>query len=111
MSLGELIVQGRFVVTSECPRTYEQILNYQWEDLTPNQLAKGKKATPLKKDVDLVDAAQYAVSNYVPPPKPVPKITAEQAMTSDFHRSIRKQIRKRKTHSARGEHDLGNMRV
>jgi PBSX family phage terminase large subunit len=110
-SLGELIYQGRFKVTTECPRTYEQLLNYQWEDLSPAQMAKGKHAAPLKKDVDLVDAAQYAISNYIPPPKVQPKVTLEQQHNTEIHRNIQKQIRKRKQYRGRARHDLGGMNV
>lgn len=110
-SLGELIYQGRFVVTSECPRLYEQILNYQWEDLSPAQRAKGKSAKPLKKDVDLVDAAQYVISNYVAPPPVQPKKTAEELHTTEIHAAIKKQLRLKRSRKARRGHDLGTMRV
>ena len=110
-SLGQLIHQGRFKCTTECPRLYEQLLNYRWEDLTPMQVAKGREAKPLKKDVDLVDAAQYVISNYVPPPKVKPRMSAEQQQTSEIHNAIRKQRRKRKSERGRSTHDLGSMRL
>jgi PBSX family phage terminase large subunit len=109
-AMGELISQGRFVVTSECPRTYEQILNYQWEDLSPAQRARGATAKPLKKDVDLVDAAQMATSNYVPPPKIKPTEKPEQQHDREVHEAIRKQIRRRRKARGRAHNDLG-MRV
>jgi hypothetical protein len=108
--LGDMIAQGRFVVTRECPRTYEQLLGYRWEDMTPDAIAKGKVANPLKKDVDLVDAAQYAVSNYVAPPKRVAATTYQQQHTNDVHALIQKQIRNKRKRRTRQNNDLG-MRV
>jgi PBSX family phage terminase large subunit len=110
-SMGELIAQGRLVVTSECPRTYEQILNYQWEDLSPAQRARGKSAKPLKKDVDLVDATQMATSNYVPPPKVKPAGSPEEQHSREVHAAIRKQRAKRRARKGRPQHDLGGMPV
>jgi PBSX family phage terminase large subunit len=109
-ALGELIAQGRFVVTTECPQLYEQLLNYRWDDLTPAQVARGTEAKPLKKDVDLVDAAQYAISNYVPPPKIKPTEKPEQQHDREVHEAIRKQIRRRRKARGRARNDLG-MRV
>ncbi len=106
-SLGDLIVQGRFVCTSECPRLYEQILNYRWEDMTPAARARGASAKPLKKDVDLVDAAQYVISNYTPPPKVKPTKTPESQHDAEVHAAIRKQRNRRQTRKGRPRNDLG----
>lgn len=111
-TLGELIANGRFVVTNECPRLYEQILSYQWEDLTPTQIEKGRVAKPLKKDVDLVDAAQYAVSQYIAPPPVEPKPSDEDPRDKEAREvcaTIRKQIKRKR--KRRSQHDLGGMRV
>jgi PBSX family phage terminase large subunit len=108
--LGDLIAQGRFKLTKECPRTYEQLLGYRWEDLTPEAVGKGRVANPLKKDVDLVDAAQYAVSNYVAPPRAAPARSPQEQFNQDVHTAIRKQrLRKRKSRYT-VKNDLG-MRV
>ena len=64
--LGELIHTGKFVCTKELEQLYWQIKNYRYEDLTPHQREKGAEAKPLKKDVDLVDAAQYIASRSLP---------------------------------------------
>jgi PBSX family phage terminase large subunit len=67
-ALGELIHgTPRFLVTEECEMLYEQIKQYRYEDLTPNQIEKGVEAKPLKKNVDLVDASQYIASRWISP--------------------------------------------
>lgn len=66
-SLGELIHTGRFVVTKECEQIYEQIKNYRYEDLSPDQISKGVEAKPFKRNVDLVDATQYVSSRWISP--------------------------------------------
>jgi PBSX family phage terminase large subunit len=109
-SMGDLIARGRFVVTKDCPRLYEQILGYRWEDLSPDAIAKGRSANPLKKDVDLVDAGQYAVSNYVAPPKVQPVGTPEQEHSREVHTAVRKQIERRRRKPRGMRNDLG-MRV
>lgn len=109
-ALGTLIAQRRFVCTNDCPRLYEQILNYRWADLTPAQIERGKEAQPVKKDVDLVDAAQYAVSRYVAPPKVKPAMTDREQMTAEIHAAIRRQIRNKSSSATRG-HDLGSVPV
>lgn len=111
-TLGELIASGRFVVTEECPRLYTQLLNYRWEDLTPTQIEKGRELKPLKKDVDLVDAAQYAVSRYVPPPPVEPKnVDPEDARNKEIHATIRKQIKRKRRGNARSFGPSGNVPV
>ncbi len=106
--LAELIATGRFVVTTECPRTFQQLLSYRWEDLSPHQIERGRQAAPLKKDVDLVDAAQYATSKYVPPP-PVQAmpIDPEDAYTIEVHAAIRKQRQRFARENAQSRGDLG----
>jgi PBSX family phage terminase large subunit len=69
-ALGEMIHKGFFVVTAECEQLYEQIKHYRYEDLSPDQLKKGVEAKPFKKNVDLVDAAQYISSRWHAPLKP-----------------------------------------
>jgi hypothetical protein len=56
-ALGQLIHTKRFVLTTECPMTYEAIKGYRWEDITPAQRSKGvdPREAPLKKDDHLVD--------------------------------------------------------
>jgi PBSX family phage terminase large subunit len=71
--LGQLIHTEAIAVTEECMQTYEQIQQYRYEDLTPDQKLKGSTAKPLKKDVDLVDASQYIASRWLPEPTPLPK--------------------------------------
>lgn len=106
--LGELIANGRFVVTNECVRIYEQLLNYRYEDLTPAQMDRGTTAKPLKKDVDLVDAAQYAVSRYVPPAKvEKPPPDPETQHDLEIHALIRKQVQERARKNAQSSSDLG----
>ena len=65
--LGQLIAGRRFLLTSNCPMTYEAIKNYQWEDLTAAMKRKGVDAPerPLKAEDDLVDCAQYLSSRFV----------------------------------------------
>lgn len=65
--LGELIHTKRFKVTKELEGVYEQLKNYRYEDLTPNQIEKGVEAKPLKRNVDLVDAVQYISSRWISP--------------------------------------------
>lgn len=74
-ALGELIHGSRFLVTEELELTYEQIKQYRYEDLTPNQIEKGVEAKPLKKNVDLVDTAQYVASRWISPAITVPRRT------------------------------------
>lgn len=66
-ALGELIHSNRFKITKELEMAYEQIKQYRYEDLTPDQISKGVEAKPFKKNVDLVDATQYIASRWVSP--------------------------------------------
>lgn len=66
-ALAELIHNGRFVITKELELAYEQIKQYRYEDLTPDQIAKGVEAKPFKRNVDIVDATQYIASRWISP--------------------------------------------
>lgn len=106
-SLGLLIAQRRFVCTSECMELFEQLQNYRWEDLTPEQREKGKEAKPNKKNVDLVDAAQYLACRYVAPPKfDSPDRTDAQQHADEIRLAIARQLAGR---TATRAHDLGSM--
>lgn len=100
--LGNLITQRRFKVTKDCPRTFEAIKDYQWEDLTPTQRSKGADPPekPLKKGDHLVDAAQYLASRWVAPMKdatPLPQDLSEQELFSRRVQStISKQLRRQR---------------
>lgn len=108
-SLGQLIYQGRFKVTTDCPRTFEAVQQYRWEDLSPSQQARGVEAKPLKKGADLVDCAQYAASRYIAPPKLEAKDTRtpREQDSADIQAAIRKQIAQ--GNAVQGNHDLGSL--
>lgn len=113
--LGSLITMGRFVVTKDCPLTYEAIKGYRWEDLTPQQRAKGAdpKETPQKKNDHLVDCAQYVASQWVSPAKfelPPENLTPNQELSREVHRAIRKQTTRKRRGASQQRSDLG-MRV
>jgi len=113
--LGQAIALGRFVVTEDCPMTFEQLANYRWEDLTPAMIKKGAdpKETPHKANDHLVDCAQYLAVQYLTPQKvhlviPEPRSQLEE-LSQDVHATIRKQqLRKR---SRRNPHGLGGIAV
>lgn len=102
--LGSMIAQGRFLVTKNCPQTYESIKNYQWVDLTPQQRAKGLDPPdrPLKKDDHLVDCSQYLCSRWVAPPSAQIKKVPED-FTQEIHATIRKQISRKQGGNASHE--------
>lgn len=102
--LGEMIANGRFKATTDCPQLAAQIGSYRYEDLTPVQREKGREPKPLKKDVDIVDAAQYIASRYVAPPKIAPNRTDEAQHAHEIRTAIRKQLADRR---ATRNHDLG----
>jgi PBSX family phage terminase large subunit len=95
--LGQLIHTEMIAVTEECMRTYEQIQQYRYEDLTPTQRTKGTEAKPLKKNVDLVDAAQYIASRWIPeakpvlPPPPDPRESTGVVYTNDSTNELRRR--------------------
>lgn len=105
-ALGQLIANRRFVVTSECMQTFEQIQQYRWEDLTPEQRERGKDPKPLKRNVDLVDAAQYVACRYIAPPKVELPLTDEEAHAHEIRQAIRRQLVGR---NATRSHDLGTI--
>lgn len=115
--LGTLIFQKRFVVTKDCPMTYEAIKRYRWEDLTPAMRVKGETPPekPLKKDDHLVDCAQYLASRWVAPSKigeAKPEFSSPlEEMSHDVHRTIRRQMRRNARNRRLGSHDLGSMRL
>lgn len=113
--LGQAIALGRFVVTEDCPQTFEAIKNYRWEDLTPAMVRKGAdpKESPLKDNDHLVDCAQYLASQYLSPQKvhlhaPGPSSPQEE-LSQDVQRAIRKQIGRRRRPSS--SHQLGGIAV
>jgi hypothetical protein len=75
-------------------------------------MEKGRELKPLKKDVDLVDAAQYAVSRYVPPPPVEPKpLPEEDQHAQEVHAAIQKQIKRKRGRNARSGSPSGNVPV
>lgn len=114
-ALGQLIVLGRFKVTEDCPRTYEQIKRYRWEDITPAQRAKGTepREQPVKKDEHLVDCAQYLACRWLAPNKlALPSdgdFTEHEKFSQDVHRILRKKRLKGRRKSR--QHDLGGLAV
>lgn len=113
--LGQAIASGRFVVTKDCPMTFEAIKNYRWEDLTPAMVKKGAdpKETPHKENDHLVDCAQYLAANFLAPVKvqltvPAPRNELDE-LSQDVHATIRKQMRRKQTH--RNPHGLGGIAV
>jgi hypothetical protein len=65
-ALGELIALTRFVVTSDCPRSFDQIENYAWENQLPQDLDLGPYRDKVRKGDDhLVDCAQYVAARWV----------------------------------------------
>lgn len=98
--LGTLIKSGRFKVTRDCQRTFDQIQAYRWEDLTATMRQKlGSHAEdyapeePLKVFDDLVDCGQYLSSRWVAPVKRVetpidPDETHWQRQSSELSKAI-----------------------
>lgn len=115
-ALGQLIAQGRFKLTTECPLTYEAIKNYRWEDITPAMRAKGvdPKDTPLKKNDHLVDCAQYVASRWVSPDRLTMVArefdTPHAQFSYEAQQAIRKQQRRRARSRGR-RHDMGGIAV
>lgn len=114
-ALGSLILQNRFVVTKDCPMTYEAIKDYKWADLTPAQRAKGEdpREVPVKKNDHLVDCAQYLSSRWIKPlPLERPEVPEAEALTYEIHRVIRKQLRNKAiARTLSRSHDLGRLPV
>lgn len=94
--LGQLIYLNRFKVMRSLTQTTEQIGNYRWQDITPAQRAKGEDPPEkaLKKDVDLVDCAQYLSSRWTKPlHRPPPEIA--RTFSDEIHKLVRKHNAKR----------------
>jgi hypothetical protein len=108
--LGQMIYMRKFVVTEDCPMTFEQIAAYKWEDISASMRARGVDAPekPLKRNDHLVDCAQYLSSRWI---KPLADTT--QAKPQDFsaqvHAAIRKQIGNNRRRAQ--AHGLGGVRV
>lgn len=102
-ALGQLITMRRFLLTPNCPQTYEAIKDYQWEDLTTAMKQKGVDAPerPLKSNDHLVDCSQYVASRWIKPFIPgsgkQPK-TLAQEVNENIKRSLA-----RKRESAGGD--------
>lgn len=103
--LGQLITNKQFVVTEDCPRTYEQIKNYKWKEASVAALRQGMKGPeqPVKKDDDLVDCAQYLAGIFRPQAALVKTdqlnrpLTANELFSKDVHARIKQQRAKRET--------------
>lgn len=95
--LGQLIHTGKVAVTEEAMQTYDAILSYRYEDLTPDQKLRGVEAKPNKAGVDLVDAAQYIASRWIPDPvkpkpiEPDPRETELAPFTQDATRELQER--------------------
>lgn len=75
-ALGTMIANGQFVVTEDCPMTYESIRDARWKDLTPAQRARGDDPPeqPEKKNRHLCDAAEYIAGQYKRPIASAPEL-------------------------------------
>lgn len=110
-ALGLLIHQRRFVVTEQCPMTFEAVKNYAWADVTPAQRTKGDEPPEKpKKDESshLTDCAQYVSSRWVKPGLPY-DANLEEDFSTGAHRAIKAQILRK--HRGRSVHDLGTLRI
>lgn len=96
--LGNLIASKQFVVTENCPCTYEAIKQYRWEDLSTAARKKGEDAPerPVKANDHLVDCAQYVSSRWAGPiQKPIEpdeELTAAELFSRDVRATIRQNI-------------------
>lgn len=111
-ALGRLIELRRFVLTDNCPRTFDAIKEYRWKDLTPQQRSSGEdpRETPLKKNTHLVECAQYIAGREVPIPKlnMYADMSQNQAFNADIHRILKKNRQRARQPKS---HDLGTIRV
>lgn len=110
-ALGSLIPKRRFVVTSDCMQTFEQIQQYRYGDLTPAQVERGTDAKPKKNNVDLVDAAQYVAGLYIAPPsnRSAANRTDAEQYQFEVKRAIRETLGDRAGGGSALNHDLGTM--
>lgn len=101
--LGQLIAMKRFLLTPDCPMTYEAVKEYQWEDLTTQMRQKGVDAPerPLKSNDHLVDCAQYLSSRWVKPFRPDPKFR-EMTLAEEVSQNIKKSLLAKKEGAATG---------
>ncbi len=96
--LGRLINLHRFVVSEDLHDLIDALKNYQWKDLTPAQRARGEepKSAPLKKDTDLVEAAQFIAGRYLPvrerPYQPPPQSWSDEVWNEVRERRRQDQI-------------------
>ena len=106
--LGRLIKLRRFVVSEDLPQLSEALREYQWKDLTPAQKARGEepRSEPLKKNTDLVEAAQFVAGRFLPfrtkPYEPEP-----QNWSDEIWQSVRQQQRDVRYGSPVSYSDLG----
>jgi hypothetical protein len=112
--LGTLIKAKRFMVTTDCMQTFDQVQAYRWEDLTATLRQRlGSHAEeyapekPIKVYDDLVDAAQYLSSRWVTPMKDVthdeePDQTPWQQQSSELRRVLKKHQRGSRQRAAPG---------
>jgi len=103
--LGTLIKSGRFMLTKDCPLTFDQVQAYRWEDLTATMRQKlGSHSEdyapeePLKVFDDQVDCAQYLSSRWVQPIKTTetrerPNKTRWQEQSDDLRAAVEKHAR------------------
>jgi PBSX family phage terminase large subunit len=68
-ALGTLIANGQFVVTEDCPITYQSIRDARWKDLTDSQRLRGEAPPekPEKLNRHLCDCAEYIATQYTRP--------------------------------------------
>jgi hypothetical protein len=93
-ALGTLIANGQFVVTEDCPMTYESIRDAKWKDLTPAQRQRGESEPekPEKKNRHLCDAAEYIAGQHKAPLMAGPNLPDHMP---DWQREALAQVRRR----------------
>lgn len=108
-ALAHLIHLNRFVVTGNCPKTFEAIKQYQWKDLTPGQRKTGEdpKETPLKKNTHLVECAQYIAGREAPGFKDKEIRRRTQTFQTEVQDAIHKQLRAKQRNRRHIRNDLG----
>ncbi len=104
--LDELIRTGRFVLTENCPQTFEQIAAARWEDQLPQHMDAGEFREVVKKGEDhLCDAAQYLAGKWLDRVPAYQPATVDEDMytvfTKDIKRRIDEQARRPATMGAR----------
>jgi PBSX family phage terminase large subunit len=104
ISLGTMISQHRFVLTEDCPLTFEAIKQYQWKELSPAAKRAGEegKATVLKKNTHLVECAQYLSQRITPG---LSRKEMQRRLTdfdAEVHQNIRRQMSRTAQRRRRG---------